>query len=390
MDLLELLHPVAHALRGLGALTSTHIVELLGAAFAAILLVMKTYKYARYKLLKKVRPFVLGEEGFWNKKPHRRMQRHITTLREGIPILTIANFKGGVGKSTVAANLAAFFDSRGLRVLLIDFDYQGSLTDLLVRADELPLGAVDIIDPKKSAAEVLTRAVKSLPQLPSTDVLASYYTLNRAENQFAFNWLIGEERKDIRYVTHGVLSSPDVRNEYDLVIIDAPPRLTTATVNAICASTHILVPTMLGGLSTSAAITTIDTLLKLRDTLSPSLKIIGVLPTFVVQSTGYTNNERQGLDYLTTEITNRFQDKQTPPIQILEDQPILRKQAFVNLVGIDIPFFVDSKIEEMFTKLGLKLAESFGSKFIGKLEDAGQRAETRATDASSNVVSLGV
>lgn len=58
----------------------------------------------------------------------RRRQRHK-------PIIMVANLKGGVGKTTLTANLAAFFSERGKRVLLIDCDYQGSLSNMLLSAD---------------------------------------------------------------------------------------------------------------------------------------------------------------------------------------------------------------------------------------------------------------
>ena len=58
-----------------------------------------------------------------------------------LKVLTVINYKGGVGKTTVVAGLAAYFTSQGKRVLIIDFDYQGSLTRMMILGARLPLGS---------------------------------------------------------------------------------------------------------------------------------------------------------------------------------------------------------------------------------------------------------
>jgi Mrp family chromosome partitioning ATPase len=144
MEIFEVLQSLAQAVQELYA---KQLIEITGGVLTVFLLLMKVYAYGRDRILKKVRLFMLGEEGFWDKPPRLNLARQIRELLEGLPILTIANFKGRVGKSTVAANLAAFFDSVGIRVLLIDFDYQGSLTDSVIKiADNLKIGAVELIE----------------------------------------------------------------------------------------------------------------------------------------------------------------------------------------------------------------------------------------------------
>ena len=161
-------------------------------------------------------------------------------------------------------------------------------------------------------------------------------------------------------------------------------------MNAICASTHVLVPTILDGLSTSAAINTIDVLLKLREKLSPSLEITGVVPTFVFQKTGYSSKEKKALEYLKQEIDSRFLGKQDNKIKIFEEQRILQKQAIANVAGKSIAFFQDADVRNMFTQLGIEVSKAFGDAFVRKLGYESEGIEGGVRRASGTVVQLGV
>jgi chromosome partitioning protein len=391
MDLLDVLHSIVAALRAVGVVGSQYVLEVTAGCLAVILLCMRIYKFGRDHILKKVRGFMLGDDGFWDRRPKRSIAKHIKSLRDGLPIITVANFKGGVGKSTMVANLAAFYDQAGLRVLLIDFDYQGSLTDAVIKTDgQLYFASVDVIEGKKSVEEVLGRSHRAVANFQNTDVLAAYYVLNRAENRILFKWLIREDPADIRYHLHSYLSSPTIRNRYDLVIIDAPPRLMTATVNALCASTHVIVPTILDGLSSSAALNTVDAILKLRDKISPSLKVAGIVPTFVYKSTGYSAREAKALTYIHDEIDNVLSTKQDSPIEVFEGERILRKEAIANAAGEKVAFFQDAAVRNMYTQLGIALSKCVGGSLERKLRDEGKGAESRSEVAGNNVVQLGL
>jgi chromosome partitioning protein len=108
----------------------------------------------------------------------------------------------------------------------------------------------------------------------------AYYDLAQAENRVLVEWLLPlsdfdllswllrlfglkppqapRSRKDVRYLLAEALLDPHVQRDYDLIIIDSPPRLTTSHVQALCASTHILIPTILDRLSGDAVARYVD------------------------------------------------------------------------------------------------------------------------------------
>jgi hypothetical protein len=76
-------------------------------------------------------------KGIWLTEPIRRPKGYAGWFARGLPILVVANLKGGLGKTTIAANLAAYFaKEKSKRVLLIDLDFQGSLSSMVLRDDQ--------------------------------------------------------------------------------------------------------------------------------------------------------------------------------------------------------------------------------------------------------------
>ncbi|GAM98797.1 chromosome (plasmid) partitioning protein ParA [alpha proteobacterium U9-1i] len=245
----------------------------------------------------------------------------------GKPIVCIANMKGGVGKTTLTANLAAYFAvKQKKRVLLIDFDYQGSLTTMCLSA-----AGITTLSQKSQALIQATSVDAALsmpenlrPALPNVDIFTSYYDLAAIETDQMVAWLTGAI-KDTRFHLSTILQSAAFQSKYDIVLIDAPPRFTTSSINALCACTHLLIPTKMDNLSTEAVVYFAKDIERMKAKLFPSIRLLGVVPTLTNQEGLSTreNATRQRLMAVLREILGTvdmdMKDQHVPTRTIIEE-----------------------------------------------------------------------
>lgn len=294
----------------------------------------------------------------WDTPRNYDFETHFNQIKNSKPIITVANFKGGVGKTTIAANLAAYFNSIGKRVLLIDFDYQGTLTETIrnsLKAKEPFLSSNALLSDELSSKDIFNQSEPLHGLFHSSRLFPAFYELNDYETLMLLNWFNGSH-EEIRYNLHKYLSSEIFQNSFDITIIDAPPRPGTAVVNAACASTHLLIPTILDHLSVEATLNTTQVFNDFRSKLNPQLNLLGIIPS-KVSRVGYSPHEDREIKKLTERIPNIWHGNDT--VSIYKSTPVYDKADIAKYAGLTVPYLVNTNlgVRGIFNNLGKKIAE---------------------------------
>ncbi|MFO7694752.1 MAG: ParA family protein [Vicinamibacterales bacterium] len=181
-------------------------------------------------------------------------------------IVSIANQKGGVGKTTTAINLAAALAMRGRRTLLIDMDPQSnsSMSYLDIRTVERSLYDV-LSDAQCALSDVIVESnVENLLVAPARIALAKLEAK-----------LVGEMDAHFRLKDR----LDPIREDYEFIVIDCPPTLGLLTANALVASSHLLVPIQSSYFALEGTDDLLETVEKVRARANPDLRLLGVLIT---------------------------------------------------------------------------------------------------------------
>jgi len=178
-------------------------------------------------------------------------------------VISFANQKGGVAKTTTTLNLGVALAEQNLRVLLVDLDPQGNLTmSQGLNPDTIERSMFDVLVHRLPIQEVIHH----------TEVDLAVSSIDLAGAELALSSMIGRERALEKAIA-------PVRESYDYVLIDTPPSLGLLTINALVASNGVIVPVQCEYLSLRGLVQLENTLSMIRENLNPDVGIEGILPT---------------------------------------------------------------------------------------------------------------
>lgn len=204
-------------------------------------------------------------------------------------LISFANQKGGVGKTTSAINIAAAIGLKGKKTLLLDCDPQGNASSGVgIRRNRIGATTYDILIGRARAEDAIIKTeYKNLSVLPSSMPLAA------AELELA-------DLEDRAFRLKNALES--VKNDYDYIFIDCPPSLGMLTINALTASDGVIVPMQCEYFSLEGLTQILSTVKQVKRLYNPDLSLTGIL---ITMHNGRLNLSVQVLD----ELKKHYADK---------------------------------------------------------------------------------
>ena len=200
-------------------------------------------------------------------------------------VIAVSNQKGGTGKTTTTVNLGIGLANEGKKVLLIDFDAQGSLTQSLgyPNPDELSVTISTLIE-KTVNEQPVAKDEGILHHSEGVDFVPANIELSGMET--ALVNIMSRERVLKNYLSQ-------VKDNYDYVLIDCTPSLGMLNVNALTAANEVIIPVQSHFLPAKGLEQLLGTIAKVKRQINPQLKINGILLTMVDSRTNFARDISQ-------------------------------------------------------------------------------------------------
>jgi chromosome partitioning protein len=179
-------------------------------------------------------------------------------------IVTVANQKGGVGKTDLATNLASCLAKKGKKVLLVDMDPQANATSYLTNEKHKKTTSHLLLDAKVKISDIaVSTNVENLFLAPGSPDL--YATQVELLNDIGMQFKLKKKLAGL--------------SGFDYVLIDTPPSLGLLTVNALTASTHVMIPVQVNYLALDGMEKLLKTIDKVKEEINPGLCLKGMVLT---------------------------------------------------------------------------------------------------------------